>query len=74
MTFLYDCDAERGAEWAAIFAKRAPEIAFHYRADAIDPRSVKYLGVWNQPINLSAKSRSIEALRLRATGPRQANL
>lgn len=36
MTFLYDCDAERGAEWAAIFAKRAPEIAFHYRADAID--------------------------------------
>lgn len=24
MTFLYDADAERGAEWAALFAERAP--------------------------------------------------
>lgn len=62
MTFLYHCDAEPGAEWAAIFAKRAPEIAFHYRADAVDPRLVKYLGVWHPPIDLSAKYPNLEVL------------
>ncbi|AZO19776.1 glyoxylate/hydroxypyruvate reductase A [Mesorhizobium sp. M1E.F.Ca.ET.045.02.1.1] len=62
MTFLYDADAERGAEWAALFAERAPEIAFHYCADAVDPRSVKYLGVWHPPTDISAKDPNLEVL------------
>lgn len=62
MTFLYDADAERGAEWAALFAERAPEIAFHYCADAVDPRSVKYLGVWHPPTDISAKYPNLEVL------------
>lgn len=62
MTFLYHADSERGAEWATLFAERAPEIAFEYRPDEIDPDSVRFLAVWNPPANMLQRYRNLEAI------------
>ena len=52
MTFLYHADVERGMEWAALFAQRAPDIVFSCQPHPIDPAHVRYLGVWHQPADI----------------------
>jgi glyoxylate/hydroxypyruvate reductase len=41
MTFLYHADSERGMEWAALFAERAPDIAFSFQPHEINPADVR---------------------------------
>lgn len=62
MTLLYHADAERGAEWAALFAERAPEIPFEYRPDAIAPEAVRFLAVWHPPVGMLQRYSNLEVL------------
>jgi hypothetical protein len=52
MTFLYHADAERGMQWAALFAERAPDIAFSFQPHETNPADVRYLGVWYPPADI----------------------
>lgn len=48
MSILYASDAARGAVYAEIFAREAPDLAFHIAA-APDPAAVEYLITWKAP-------------------------
>ncbi|AHG48992.1 D-2-hydroxyacid dehydrogenase (plasmid) [Rhizobium leguminosarum bv. trifolii CB782] len=62
MTLLYHADAERGAEWASLFAERAPEIPFEYRLDAIAPEAVRFLAVWHPPSDMLKRYSNVEVI------------
>lgn len=62
MTFLYCADPERGSEWEALFSERAPEIGFDYRMEAVDPLSVRYLGVWQPMDGMAERFPNVEVL------------
>ncbi|AAK90593.1 2-hydroxyacid dehydrogenase [Agrobacterium tumefaciens] len=62
MTLLYHADPERGAEWAQLFAERAPEIPFEYRPDAIAPDAVRFLAVWHPPAGMLQRYSNLEVL------------
>ncbi|WP_322095224.1 2-hydroxyacid dehydrogenase [Paraburkholderia bannensis] len=47
MTVLYKADAVRGAQWAALFAQRAPDVPFRVWPDIGDPHAIRYLVAWN---------------------------
>jgi glyoxylate/hydroxypyruvate reductase A len=60
MTFLYKANAVRGAEWARIFAARAPDLPFRLWPDVGDPAQVRYLAAWRPPENIAATFRNLE--------------
>ena len=49
MTFLYKADPQRGAEWARLFAEKAPELAFRVWPDVGAAEDVRYLAAWQPP-------------------------
>jgi glyoxylate/hydroxypyruvate reductase A len=49
MTLLYKADPERGKQWAALFATKAPDIDFRLWPDVGDPAAVRYLAAWQPP-------------------------
>ncbi|HXG28916.1 MAG TPA: glyoxylate/hydroxypyruvate reductase A [Nevskiales bacterium] len=60
MAFLYKADPERGAEWARLFAERAPDLPFRIWPDIGDPAEVRYLGVWEPPQRLAETFPNLE--------------
>jgi glyoxylate/hydroxypyruvate reductase A len=62
MTFLYHADSERGMEWAALFAERAPDIAFSFQPHEINPADVRYLGVWHPPADIVTTYSNLQVL------------
>lgn len=62
MTFLYKSSADRGAVWAAHFAKHAPDVPFRTWPDVGDPLAVKYLAAWTLPPDLAATFPNLEVL------------
>lgn len=52
--FLYKADPVRGAEWAAWFSQKAPDIEFCQWPYAGDPARVRYLAAWEPPASLAA--------------------
>jgi glyoxylate/hydroxypyruvate reductase A len=52
MTFLYKADPLRGAEWARLFAEKAPDIAFRLWPDFGAAEDVRYLAAWQPPCDL----------------------
>jgi glyoxylate/hydroxypyruvate reductase A len=52
--FLYKADPVRGAEWAALFAAKAPHLEFAQWPYEGDPARVRYLAAWMPPADLSA--------------------
>lgn len=42
MTVLYKADPVRGAQWAALFAQRAPDLPFRVWPDIGDPALIRY--------------------------------
>ena len=62
MALLYKSDPARGAEWARLFAERAPDVPFRIWPDLGDPREVKYLVAWQPPADLTTLLPSLEAL------------
>ncbi|CAN7512693.1 2-hydroxyacid dehydrogenase [Duganella sp. LjRoot269] len=53
-TFLYKADPQRGAEWARLFARHAPQLDFRIWPDVGDPAKVRYLAAWLPPDDLGA--------------------
>ncbi|WP_020651431.1 2-hydroxyacid dehydrogenase [Massilia niastensis] len=51
--FLYKADPVRGAEWAALFREKAPQLAFAQWPYRGDPARVRYLAAWVPPADLS---------------------
>jgi glyoxylate/hydroxypyruvate reductase A len=51
--FLYKADPVRGAEWAAWFARKAPQLAFRLWPLEDDPARVRYLAAWEPPEDLA---------------------
>ncbi|MCM3497691.1 hypothetical protein M4D52_30210, partial [Paenibacillus lactis] len=49
MSFLYKADPVRGAQWAARFAQRAPDLPFRIWPDLGDADAVRYLAAWQPP-------------------------
>lgn len=51
----------RGAQWATLFAQRAPELQFRVWPDIGDPAAVRYLVAWN-PGDLARTLPNLEAV------------
>src|ERR1044072_540778 len=49
MAFLYKADPARGAQWAKLFAQKAPDLPFHVWPEVGDPAAVRYLAAWQPP-------------------------
>ena len=49
MAFLYKADPARGAQWAKLFAQKAPDLPFHIWPDLGDPAAIRYLAAWQPP-------------------------
>ena len=60
MSFLYKADAVRGAEWARLFAEKAPEIAFHCWPETGEHNAVKYLAAWLPPTDIATRFPHLE--------------
>jgi glyoxylate/hydroxypyruvate reductase A len=62
MSFLYKADPVRGAEWAQLFATKAPDLPFHIWPDIGQPENVRYLAAWLPPENLETQFPNLELL------------
>lgn len=62
MTFLYKADPERGAEWARLFADKAPDLPFRLWPDIGDPAAVRYLAAWMPPDDLANRFPNLDIL------------
>jgi len=62
MSFLYKAELVRGAEWAELFATKAPALPFHIWPDTGQPENVRYLAAWLPPENLEAQFPNLELL------------
>ncbi|MFM0648214.1 glyoxylate/hydroxypyruvate reductase A [Paraburkholderia bryophila] len=51
MAFLYKADPARGAQWAKLFAQKAPDLPFHIWPEHGDPAAIRYLAAWQPPDN-----------------------
>ena len=67
-TFLYKADPLRGQRWAELFSVRAPDIAFHVWPGHADPKSVRYLAVWEPPARIAQTFPNLEILFSIAAG------
>ena len=62
MTFLYKADPVRGAEWAELFAQKAPEQPFQIWPHQGDDASVRYLAAWTPPDDIAQRFPNLEIL------------
>lgn len=65
MSFLYKADPVRGAQWARLFAEKAPEIPFHIWPDGsagADAHQVRYLAVWDVPPEIGTTFPNLEVV------------
>jgi glyoxylate/hydroxypyruvate reductase A len=60
MSFLYKADPVRGAEWARLFATRAPDLPFHIWPDTGKADRVRYLAAWMPPQDLARQFPNLE--------------
>ena len=62
MTLLYKADPERGKQWAALFAAKAPDIDFRLWPDVGDPADVRYLAAWQPPDDPASAFPNLEVI------------
>ncbi|KJC48943.1 glyoxylate/hydroxypyruvate reductase A [Bradyrhizobium sp. LTSP857] len=60
MTVLYKANLVRGAEWARLFAERAPDLPFRLWPDLGDPLAVRYLVAWQPPDDIAVTFPNLE--------------
>jgi len=60
MSFLYKADPVRGAEWARLFATKAPGISFHIWPDIGQADRVRYLAAWVPPPDIARQFPKLE--------------
>jgi glyoxylate/hydroxypyruvate reductase A len=74
MAFLYKADPVRGAEWARLFASRAPHLPFHVWPDTGDPQRVRYLAAWTLPDAIERRFPNLELVFSTGAGVDQFDL
>jgi glyoxylate/hydroxypyruvate reductase A len=74
MTFVYKSDPVRGAQWARLFARKAPDVPFRMWPDIGDPAQVRYLAAWVVPPGLAAAFPNLELLFCVGAGVDQLDL
>lgn len=74
MTLVYKADPVRGAEWARLFARKAPDVPFRTWPDTGDPAQVRYLAAWVMPPGLAATFPNLELLFCVGAGVDQLDL
>jgi glyoxylate/hydroxypyruvate reductase A len=74
MAFVYKADPVRGAEWARLFAAKAPDIPFHIWPDTGDARHVRYLAAWLPPADIEQRFPKLEVLFSTGAGVDQIDL
>jgi glyoxylate/hydroxypyruvate reductase A len=62
MTFLYKADPARGAQWARLFAQKAPDVPFHVWPDSGDLAAIRYLAAWQPPDDLARMLPNLEVV------------
>lgn len=62
MSFVYKADPARGAAWAALFAARRPDLAFHLWPETGDPGQVRFLAAWQPPEDICGRFPRLELL------------
>jgi hypothetical protein len=60
MSFLYKADPVRGAEWARLFAAKAPDVPFHIWPDIGQADRVRYLAAWVPPPDMARQFPNLE--------------
>ena len=60
MSFVYKADPVRGAEWARLFAAKAPDIPFHIWPDTGEVDRVRYLAAWVPPQDIERQFPNLE--------------
>ncbi|NVM92941.1 glyoxylate/hydroxypyruvate reductase A [Variovorax sp. SG517] len=74
MAFVYKADPVRGAEWARLFAAKAPEIPFHIWPDIGLPERVRYLAAWTLPEGFERQFPNVELVFSTGAGVDQFDL
>jgi glyoxylate/hydroxypyruvate reductase A len=62
MSFLYKSDPVRGAQWARLFAEKAPQLDFHIWPQTGDAQQVRYLAAWQPPPDLAHTFPNLEVM------------
>jgi glyoxylate/hydroxypyruvate reductase A len=62
MSFLYKADPVRGAEWARLFAEKAPDIPFYCWPETGERKAVRYLAAWLPPEDIASQFPHLEIL------------
>jgi glyoxylate/hydroxypyruvate reductase A len=60
MTVLYKANMVRGAEWARLFAERAPDVPFRLWPDIGNPADVRHLVAWVPPDEIATTFPNLE--------------
>lgn len=74
MAFVYKADPVRGAEWARLFAAKAPGIPFHIWPDTGHPEHVRYLAAWTLPEGFDRQFPNVELVFSTGAGVDQFDL
>lgn len=74
LTLLYKSDAERGREWAKIFAAEAPDIPFRQWPDMGDPADIRYAVMWEPLADLAERFPNLQVLFSSGAGADQFDL
>src|SRR5579863_60795 len=78
MTFVYKADPVRGAQWARLFAEKAPDTPFHIWTGDMPPcdaSKVRYLALWQVPqLDLAAAFPNLEVVFSTGAGVDQFDL
>jgi glyoxylate/hydroxypyruvate reductase A len=62
MAFVYKADPVRGAEWARLFASKAPDMPFHLWPSTGDAQRVRYMAAWTPPADIKRNFPNLEVL------------
>jgi glyoxylate/hydroxypyruvate reductase len=74
MALVYKADPARGAEWKALMAAHAPDLAFHIWPETGDPAAVCYLATWVPPDNIAERFPNLELVMSTGAGVDQFDL
>jgi glyoxylate/hydroxypyruvate reductase len=74
MAFVYKADPVRGAEWARLFAAKAPALPFHIWPDTGQTDRVRYLAAWVPPQDIARQFPNLEVLFSTGAGIDQIDL
>lgn len=74
MAFVYKADPVRGAEWARLFAAKAPDLPFHIWPDTGNPERVRYLAAWTLPEGFERQFPNVELVFSTGAGVDQFDL